>query len=71
MTSSSFIDRCATQWPAVRTRSGATSVPPQPAIDANHGTDSGATGWPPTTAPAGAAATITQVTAIPRTVPFT
>ena len=45
-----------TQCPAVRTRSGATSMPPQPATSASHGTDSGATGSPPTTAPAGAAA---------------
>ena len=45
-----------TQWPAVRTRSGATSTPPQPPTSANHGTDSGATGSPPTTAPEGAVA---------------
>jgi hypothetical protein len=44
-----------TQWPAVRMRSGATSVPPQ-LPEANHDTLSGAIGSPPTTAPAGAAA---------------
>jgi hypothetical protein len=31
-------------------------MPPQPLTSANHGTDSGATGSPPTTAPEGAAA---------------
>jgi hypothetical protein len=44
----------STQCPAVRMRPGATSTPPQPPTSANHGTDSGATGSPPTTAPAGA-----------------
>ena len=45
----------ATQWAAVRTRSGATRVPPQPWTSASHGTVAGSTGVPPMTAPAGAA----------------
>ena len=47
----------ATQWAAVTTRSGATTVPPQPPTPANHGTVDSSTRSPPITACAGAAQT--------------
>ena len=49
--------RPATQWAAVTTRSGATTVPPQPPTPANHGTVASSTRSPPITAWAGAAQT--------------